>query len=251
MDWYDIAFSESLVLDVIAELGQSNMEGRDGDTANPLYPFTSTSGFYFNDFTEHPISTDRGGSINGSHANYFAEKYFSLTKKKSVLVESATGGAGLTTTSATGNWSSSGTLRGSAESSISQALTYYKKSTPYAALWCQGERDAQEMDSNGAYTKAMVKAGMQDVIDWWQATYPNAPFLISETGDFSDSSNTLGFQDMRAVQNEIVAENTGVYMAFTGAKDFGTSGKMIDSLHYSYVGYKEMGEAFATKLSTI
>jgi hypothetical protein len=243
--------SSEIVLDLIAELGQSNMEGRNGDVENVNYPFISNNGFWFDGSIQYNISTDRGGAQGGSHANYFVEKYYSLTKRKPVLLEVASGGRGLTITSSNPHWGQDGGMRETANSLINSALNYYGKNNLKAGLWCQGERDAQEIDSNVNYTKTEVKTAMQDTIVWWQNTYPNTPFLISELGDFSDSRNTQGWQDVRAVQNEIVAENENVFMAFTGAKNFGLENKMVDSLHYNYIGYKEMGEAFAIKLAEI
>lgn len=243
--------SVSPSVDVVAELGQSNIEGRHGDTGNPSYPFTSSNGIYWNGSTGEDISTDRGGAVDGSHANYFAEEYFALTGRKAVMVEAAQGGTGLTSTASATNWSNGSTLRSSAETLINGALTAYSKALPKAALWCQGERDAQEMDSNGSYTKPIVKAAMQDVIDWWQTTYPGVPFIISELGDTNTGANTQGWQDMRDIQNEIVAENDNVYIGFSNAKNFHSESKMNDSLHYNYTGYQEMGEALATFLSNL
>jgi hypothetical protein len=237
---------------IIAELGQSNMEGRDGDQGHVDYPFTSTHSFWWDGAAPTALTTYRGGGTTGSHANYFAEKYYELKSSPVIMVEAAKGSTGLTGTSSNvGNWSASGTLRGEAEVLVDDALTYYSETTPFCALWCQGESDASEMDANGAYTKATVKAAMQSVIDWWFNKYPNAPFLISETGDISPYNNTTGWQNMRAVQNEIVAENEKVFMAFTGAKDFKETKTKTDGIHYNYLGLKDMGEAFATKLSEI
>lgn len=233
----------------VAELGQSNMEGRDGDSANGKYPFQIGKGREWTGSSDIEIKTTRGdGAVGtGSHANYFAAKYYELTGKVAIMAECAEGGTGLTATSSATNWSAGSTLRGLAETKIDSGLTNYSKALPDFALWCQGERDAQEMDSTPAYTKAIVKAAMQDVIDWWQTTYPGVPFVISELGRLNDGSpETQGWTDMRAIQNEIAAENSGVYIGFSGAKDFKDAGKMIDSLHYDYVGYQEMGEALAT-----
>lgn len=232
-------------INAVLEMGQSNIEGRDGDTTNPLYPFTSNNGFYFNGTDKVSINTLRGDAQGGSHANYFAEKYYELTNNKSILLEEARGGAGLTPTSQLNhNWSGTSSLRTNAINKANDYLAYSSFSIKYI-LWCQGERDAQEMDNNGSYTKAIVKTAMQDVIDWASLNFPNVPFIISETGDLDPATNTQGWQDMRAVQNEIADENENVYIGFSGAKDFPAEGKMSDNVHYDFNGYKEMGEAFA------
>lgn len=238
---------------IVAELGQSNMEGRSGDTTNPLYPFPVTDAWSFDGiFDEKVLTTLRPGSILGSHSNYFAEKIKTLSGKKPIMIECARGGTGLTVQAGgQDNWSSSGNMRVLAANKINSALQFYSKETPVCALWCQGERDATAMNADPTYTKAIVKAAMQNVINWWFGLYPNSVFLISETGDVISGTNTIGYQNIRAVQNEIVAENEKVYMAFSGAKNFPVQGKMHDTDHYNYIGLKEMGEAFATTLSTL
>ena len=183
-DVYDLMQTAGAVNDIVVEMGQSNMEGRDGDTTNGDYPFESANGYYYDGSSQSNITTTRGNAVNGSHANYFCEKYFALTGKKAVMIEVANGGAGLTSTAQSNpnNWSSTGSLRSTVETRVNAALTFYGKTAPKYALWCQGERDAQEIDSNSSYTKALSKTGMQNVIDWWQTTYPNVPFIISELG---------------------------------------------------------------------
>lgn len=234
---------------LVPELGQSNMKGEDGDLTHPRYPFQTNTGKYWNGSSENFIFTGRDGATRGSHANYFCEKYFSLNGVQPVMIMCATGGTGLTSTSSTPNWSASSTLRGTAVTKINSALTNYSRALPDYCLWSLGETDAQTMDSNGAYTKAIVKAAMQDVIDWWQTTYPGVPFIISELG-FNNNGlpETTGWIDMRAIQNEMVAENEGVYIGWSGAKSL-TVGQMYDQFHYAYSGYKLMGEALATYIS--
>ena len=39
-------------------------------------------------------------------------------------------------------------------------------------------------------------------------------------------------------------------MAFTGAKEFYNEGKLIDVIHYNYIGLQEMGEAFAVSVDS-
>lgn len=234
----------------VAELGQSNIEGRDGDTTNGKYPFQIGKGREWNGTADIEIKTTRGNATGGSHANYFCSKFYELTGKVSIMCESATGGTGLTPTASTPNWSGSSTLRSGAETKINSGLANYGKAAPNFALWAQGETDAELMDSNGAYTKAIVKLAMQDVIDWWQTTYPGVPFIISELG-IRNTGETTGWTNMRAIQNEIVAENAGVYIGFSNAKNFLAEGKMIDVFHYNYVGYREMGEALATFAASV
>lgn len=237
---------------VIAEMGQSNMEGRDGNTGNPSYPFNQANAYEWDGSNAIPLNTLRGDAVNGSHATYFAETYHTLTTFKPAMVEAAEGGTGLTPDSATGgrpDWSASSTLRGLAQTKVDGALTHYGLTQPFAAFWCQGERDAQHMTSDPSYTPAIVKAAMQDLIDWWFNLYPTSVFIISELGDFSSGVNNQDWQNMRQIQNEMAAENERVFIGFSGAKDFPSQGKMVDTFHYNYQGYKDMGEALASQLA--
>ena len=237
-------------IDVVATILQSNGEGRDGDTSNPNYPFTSSNGYWFDGTTQHDISTDRGGAIEGSYANYLCEEYYSLTGRKLVEIEEATGGKGLTSTSTTGtNWSDGGGLWEAAKITIDAALNYYNKNSPLAIIMIGGERDAITMDDNGAYTKAIVKTAQQDLIDRIFTDYPDTIIIISELGT-EGATNTQGWIDMRAIQNEVATENTNVFIGFNGAIDFDAEGKKIDDYHNDYTGNQEMGEAIANSLST-
>ena len=240
---------ENLAVDtveVFIELGQSPIEGRDGDVGNGAYPFVSTVGAKEYNGTELvPLSTLRGDATRGSHANYFADRYFELTGKKAILVECGAGGSGLGSSSGSGsnNWSATGDRRSEAETKTAGALVAANRPIPYA-LWSQGERDAQEIDSGTGYTIAEAKAAMLDVIDWWFSLYPDSYFFISQTGRPS-SGDTAGFQAIRNMQQEVSDERTRVIMAFKGAVDFPDQGKMYDELNYNFMGNDDMGVAFA------
>lgn len=233
---------------VVVEMGQSNMEGRFG--SSPLHTIRTGYGFFWDGSSIVHLLNNRGNATGGSHATYFAERLFQLSGIRPLMVEAAAGGAGLTQTSqANNNWSAVGDRRASCISLTNNALAAVEEDAPLCGLWCQGERDAQEMDSNGSYGYADVKAAMESYVAWWHDTYPDSPLFISELGDFSSQSNTQGWQDMRQIQAEVVADNDFVFMAFTGAKDFGGNGKMGDSLHYNAIGLREMGRAFAESVA--
>jgi len=236
---------------IVVELGQSNMEGRDGDSANPNYPFSSSHSFYWNGSSPIALTTTRGGANGGSQANYFADKYNQLTGNSVIVAEAAEGSTSLTNIrGGNSDWSATGNLRNSAISLINGAINYYSENAPFCALWCQGENDAGDIVNRGQ-TKANVKTAMQDLVDWWTNLYPNAPFIISLLGYTTNTASDYAYDLVREVQVEIAAENANVFIGFERAKFFRDEGKLIDIVHYSYVGYKEMGESLATKLSDI
>lgn len=235
------------------ELGQSNMQGRDGDESNPNYPFDSADGnISWNGSSAVTLNTLRGGAQGGSHANYFGDRFYQNTGLNCYMIESASGGAGLASNSgaSSGNhWGPDGNLRGEAETKASNALSNQGITRLTGILWCQGERDAQQMDDVPSYTYEDCLSNMRDVIEWMQSTWPGVPIYISETGDTDPPGNTQGWQNMRDIQYQVTQEYDGVFLAFRNAKNFPSEGKMTDSLHYNYDGYKEMGEAFADYVS--
>jgi hypothetical protein len=237
---------------IIVELGQSNMEGQDGDTANPSYPFATTNGYFWDGSVETALDTTRGNAVGGSHATYFAEKYFSLSGNKPVMVEAAQSGSAMASgLNGFANWSASSSLRGNAKTLTDSALTNYGGTSPKAALWCQGESDGNALVDVAGYTRADAKSALQSIVDWWFGLYPDSVFIISQTGFRLNTSYDAAYTTIQEIQQEVVNENQKVYMAFTGAKDFRSASKMKDEYHYKYTGLKEMGESFAVELNNI
>lgn len=235
---------------VVAELGQSNMEGRDGDS--PLHTVPVGTAYEFNGSSIVHLTNDRGGATGGSHATYFAEIVTDNTaSKKPVMTECATGGTGLGAESGSGShWGDGGGLRDGAETKINAALTAVG-TTGLIGLWGQGERDAQEIDSSGgSYTVSEAKVAMQALIDWWFGLYPDSIFIIAQTGA-PGSGDTVGWQQIRQMQQEIANENARVFMGFDQAYTFITNGKMADNLHYNYLGYRDMGQGLAKTLISV
>ena len=233
----------------VMEMGQSNMEGRDGDINHPDYPFTSSHSIYTHQTTTYVLNTTREGAQIGSHANYFAEKFYELTGVGVMMNESAMGGTAMTNIRLDrDDWSATGERRGDTEIRVNAALSLHNISEPTIGLWCQGETDAgSHYNDPTGYTLADIKVGMQDIIDWWVGLYPNTPFLISLLGNHSTPEVDVIYQAVREIQQEIANENNNVYVAFEGANKFKEEGKLIDEVHYSYGGLKEMGESFAIK----
>lgn len=235
---------------VFAEIGQSNMEGRDGD--NPLHVVSVGTAFEFDGTNKIHLTNDRGGAQGGSHATYFADRLFTEYGYRAVMVESASGGSGYSASSesqGSNHWGASGSLRNAALTKVNAALANVGTTNPIA-LFSGGERDAQEIDDQDGSprTKAEVKADLQSIVDWWLSTYPNSKFIIFQTGHFS-SGDTLGFQQVRELQQEIADENGDVSIV-TGAADFpeANPSKMDDSLHYNFLGNQLMGQGLADEV---
>lgn len=243
--------------DVILEMGQSNITGRDGDVGNPDYPFNSKVGNATWDADANDtvtLNTLRGGAVRGSFDNYFADKYYTLTGHNVITVDGSKVGAGIsslsgyTSVSEGNNWSPSGNLRG-------RMLEYWnslKSKTGItkvkAIIWAQGERDARQMDADPSYTLDKYVDSLRDWITWCGINWPGVPIFISELGNDNTGSNTEGWQGVRETQVQFADEYSNVYIGFDSAQYFWEEGKMYDDVHYSYKGYKQMGEALATSI---
>lgn len=232
---------------VVAELGQSNMSGRDGD--NPLHVILNGVAFEFTSSGLIHLTNDRGSAQGGSHATHFAQRVFEQSGRNPVMVDNSQGGTGsdIEAESAS-HWGENGNLFPAAINKVNAAMDLIGTTVPIG-LWCQGERDAQELDDNDGtpYTREQLKENLQSVVDRWFAQYPDSIFLISELGTFG-SLTANGFDIVRAVQNEIANDNERVFIGFNGAKSFASQGKMKDALHYNAAGYRDMGNGLADTL---
>lgn len=219
---------------IFALAGQSNAIGNNAGGAPAVhngYQYTNASG-------RLRLSMDM------SCAHAFANTYVAgQNSYVPVIVLRASSGVSVTTNTAT-NWSSSGTLRGLLETDLDAAVTHFNKSDVDGMIWLQGEADAGLIDA-ATITRAQFKTALQDVIDWWQLNYPAAPFYFVRTGMDTNAGDTQGFQDVRAVQQEIVDENENVFMAYTGTINFPGLSLMQDNVHYSQAGQNVVGEAVA------
>src|SRR5699024_8143188 len=146
------------------------------------------------------------------------------------------------------NWSDTGNRRSITESTVNTALTTLGINKLTAIFWLQGMRDAKEMDANPSYTRDEALQNMIDIIEWLKSTYPNTPIFISELGGFNNNPDSQGLKNMRWVHRTVSENYKGVYLAYNGAKTFPEKGYMVDNVHYSWQGYKLVGEAYAKAL---
>lgn len=227
---------------VVGNWGQSNREGRSGDT--PLHTIPVGTAFEWTGSSKVHLLNDWGGSVPGSDNTYFSDEVFTNSGKIPVHTESATSGSGFGANSGAGNhWGSTGTLYALAKTKLDSALTNIGTQTPLIII-SLGERDAQQIDSEPTYTKALAKTAFQDLINRIKTDYPGVIILITELGQLT-TGDTAGWQDVRALQNETANEIDNVYISFNNAKNFPAQSKMVDTIHYNFVGNEEMGRANA------
>jgi len=304
--------------------GQSNMQG-----ANPqINPEVIPSGWCYQWYNGALTMVTRDSIGNASISSSlvsFVNRYIALTGEGVILVPSAVGGSGLAVTSASGNWSSTGTLRaplianlnaakaaaaltasftasiagnvmtvtavgsgtlcpghiisgsgvasgtvivaqlsgvaGSAGTyTVSYSKTVMSNTMTQAAmgtrvagiLWSQGETDADTIDAagnaltGGLMTGAKYEAEFALLNTYFQAQAGGGiPIIMSRTG-FKSTGDTVGYQAIRAAQENLVRANANVSMGYVGAVTWQPRGEIQSTYHGTTIAYAEMGKAMAT-----
>lgn len=208
-------------------------------------------------------------SALGSAWPWFADKFYSLSGRKCIIVNIANGGSYVTTyvgSTTTNTWANDGVgiLRNSRKTVLENLCADLNQSNKKyriaGILWCQGEAEAGRIYSNiGNITAEDYKIATISVWRWLRTicNKPNLPIIMSQIGYndscFTDSDRKNAYEQIQTAQNEL-ASLPNVYMGFTGAKNFydsnGNRLHMSDTIHYDETGYKLMGEALATEAFT-
>lgn len=205
-------------------------------------------------------------SVLGSAWPWFADRFYSLSGRKSIIVNIANGGSSVTTydgSTTTNTWANDGVgiLRSSRESVLKNLCIDLNQSNKKyriaGILWCQGEAEAGRIYSNiGNITADDYKIATISVWQWLRTicNNQNLPVIVSQIGYsdscFTDSNRKNAYEQIQTAQDEL-SSLPNVYMGFTGAKNFydsnGNRVHMSDTIHYDEAGYKLMGEALAAK----
>ena len=212
--------------------------------------------------TLKPIADPIGHEASrGSGWPAFARRFFALTGRKVILLNIASGGAAVTDggSTTTNTWAdnSYGTLRSSRQT-IWNAFHAAVPVSSYdvgAILWVQGEAEAGRLYSE-TVTVQDYKDGTLDVFNWTRNLIgaPSCPVFIGKIGFNSTSMTTPALKAAyKAVQKaeEDMCNNEDIFMGFSMAPDFalpigaGWYEYMSDGIHYSRLGYKIYGNAFA------
>jgi carbohydrate esterase-like sialic acid-specific acetylesterase len=101
------------------------------------------------------------------------------------------------------------------------------------------------------YSMGDYRACFQAMLNYFRTTttdgttFPRLPFYISQTGG-PQAGDTLGYQKVRMVQDQIAQSDPYTRVVFRGAVDFITRAMMqTATLHYTQEGYNEMGRMMA------
>lgn len=237
--------------DMFLVIGQSNAVGSGGGVvATTTVPAGVMKQYYssaLTDKTADPV----GNASNNSALPAFALEYWRKTGRGVIFVPAASGSTSLVAAAdaGSGNWSATGTLRGSAITLLNAA----KAAADSAGLawkfagviWCQGEQDAVSIDA-ATITKANYTTELGTLLTYLQTETGSGstmPFIISVIGTQTAAAggDTSGYQQIRAAQLEFAQGRSNVFIGFAAAKGFVARNRMWDGVHYNAQGYDEMG----------
>jgi hypothetical protein len=239
--------------DIFLVAGQSNAVGA-SEGGGPVIQPGIAKQYYSSALTEI-LGDPVGGATYGSLCPAFVNEYYRRTGRGVILVPAALNGSPLlqATLGGTDNWSSTGTLRGTAITLLDAAKTAATSANlPWqfgGVIWVQGERDADAIDASTAGVSGanyITEFGLLN-------TYLNTntgnvgnrmPILMVRTGH-KDTGDTAGYVAIRAAQDTLARTHPNVFMAHTGAYRFTARGLMKDLYHYEQPAYDEIGVSVA------
>lgn len=106
--------------------------------------------------------------------------------------------------------------------------------TPDAILLVNGEDDADGLAAASS-TRSEVKNGLQALIDFFVADYPNVKIFIQPLVKRNNATNSASWKVMREIQWEIYEENAEVFWA---AESYDLA--MADTVHLADASYETM-----------
>lgn len=251
---------------LVGVLGQSNGT-ESGGTAADATDIPAGVGYHFLDGPARlaDLTGTADGGWRASFMPAFAKAIWERTGRGVIFVNGCKGGTAMVAAadSGNGNWSSSGTLRGTMQTLLADAITYLD-ANGYCYQHCldiliQGERDAQAIDA------ATIAAGdyepaLASFRTWQTGTLSGAkcPLVIVRTGthfDGTSAADTAGFAAVRAGQMDFAATEPGVFMGFTSALNFPDLGLMYNGdglgLHYNQDGKNKLGQLLGWSCAAI
>lgn len=252
--------------------GQSNCSGWATDGANITaltngngyiwYPTATTAGQAF-DGELFPLSPYKLGRPRAGPQCAFAQTWAAATGGPVIWVDCAVGGSSMDTAAKT-------TLTGANSVSISGgtwdlsdgANIYLSWCAPtvraaigttrkngfeikaIVVLWVQGEQDA---GANALTNGATYRTKLNALIAKFVADFGISCFMISKTtANVDPASFTSYLTDIRAAQDNVVADNPTLCPAAWDTANYFNSGWYVDTQHYTAAGYNDLGAGLAT-----
>lgn len=251
--------AQNKVLFLVA--GQSNAVGQ-GNKDSSVSCSTHTAFEYrMNDDSILPLQDPVGEdwlyfqqANTGSFIPAFAKQYHGETGKQVVIVSAARGGSSCHTNAELdnyGTWAAKGNMQ-----LFENALIKTKQVMQYTGLplsgvvWCQGERDANAINT-GQLTTTEYETALIDLIGRFRkALGETLPFYIIQTG-FYKNHDRNGFNEVRKVQQLVAEHLSNTFLVYKNTAEFEKLGWMKDEIHYSQQGLNDIGEKMASFIASI
>lgn len=247
-----IAGTGIIDIDVFLIAGQSNAQGRANSALSPkvitgsAYQINSGVITAANDPIGINIGVTAQAANTGSAWPAFAVSYYNKTSRKLAFIPSSYGGSSQTAAanSGSGTWDTTGILFDSSVARVTNNMNALRSAgyNPIfkGVLWCQGETDAMVINS-ATITSEAYRAAFSKMIKKYRIQFgATMPFFIFATGHRTDQS-VVGYDSVRMMQQRVANEDSLATIVFYNSNDFITRGLMSDQVHYSQIGYNEMG----------
>jgi hypothetical protein len=248
-----------LAVDVFLIAGQSNALGYIPGAASVTSPSVPSGKVlqYYNGAISN-ANDPVGAAVMGSAWPAFGVTYYASTTGHLILfVPDAIGGSCQTpqgvqgtggppsedywsdTTSPGGFWANSVNSVKAAETALT-AAGYTP--TFKGVLWDQGECGAEGGVDENLITGAQYQSALAQMIAAYRVQFGSSmPFYIFRTGTHINAVDA-GYAAVRQAQENISASDSNSWVVFRDAVNFPAEGLMqSDGLHYSQIGYNEMG----------
>jgi hypothetical protein len=190
----------------------------------------------------------------GSFVPAFAKQYHNQTGKEVVIISAARGGSSCHTNAELenyGTWATKGNMP-----LFENALIKTKQAMQYSALplsgviWCQGERDANAVNTR-QLTTTEYEAALIDLIGRFRkALGETLPFYIIQTGFYKNHARE-GFDEVRKAQERVAAHLPNTFLVYKNTAEFEKLGWMKDEIHYNQQGLNDIGEKMANTIALI
>lgn len=241
-----IAEATAEPIDVFLVAGQSNAKGKGNGSLSPDPQTGTVFQYYLNTFGQ--VTNEVGAAETGSAWPSMGITWNQMTARKICFIPRGVNSTALSPTInnfGSGNWSPGGTHFPASVAAVQAAMTAMiaagYKPVFRGVIWSQGETDAVAVNNSTTTGNTYKTQLLQLVADYRTAFGSDMLFVIIKTGTRTDESDT-GYAAIRTAQEEVVA--TDVLRNKFGYKrtvDFPGLGYMSDVVHYSQVGYNEIG----------
>jgi len=251
--------AQNKVLFLVA--GQSNAVGQGNQDSSVSYSTHTAFEYRMNDDSILPLQDPAGEdwryfqpANTGSFIPAFAKQYHGQTGKQVVIVSAARGGSSCHTKAELenyGTWAAKGNMP-----LFENALIKTKQAMQYSDLplsgviWCQGERDANAINTGQLTAKEYEDALIDLIGRFRKALGETLPFYIIQTGFYKNHPRE-GFNEVRKVQELIAGHLPYTFLVYKNTAEFEKLGWMKDEIHYSQQGLNDIGEKTASFIALI